>query len=187
MKNCFLLIVFLVCITESYGQNYLVCDTLKQHEKNIDYIRINKIHGPYIKFIEKNYILKVNKNELINILKSDLDSLVDDYVKLYKIAISYLTKRNDLTFNKIWTNFDTIDHTSIFDSTRLGERNLTIKILKDVTCEIIKKRNFELVVNNKANDYFYFQRVDCSYGGNVDGAFSRENILFWICPPFIID
>ena len=61
-------------------------------------------------------------------------------------------------------------------------RNVSLNKLKCNHTQI----EFELFINNEKQDKFYFTSVDSNYG-NANGVFTKNNLLFWICPPFIIE
>ena len=140
-----------------------------------------------VTFVENHFTLNVDKLELLNSLKNDTILLDDKFKHIYEIVINYLNKSDNLVFDFIWTKAEDFDDISWFETEKLGEINLTKKILKESLCALIDLGKFELNEDGQSVEEYFFERIDSNYGGNVKGAFSTSKRLIWICPPFIMD
>ncbi|WP_163381761.1 hypothetical protein [Cyclobacterium sp. SYSU L10401] len=167
-------------------QTYFVNDIVSNVE-HLNLLQTQLISNPKVVFIEKEFTLNVNKTDLLNVLKIEARESDEDFEKIYNIVINYIKSTDSLTFEHIWTKGENFDDISWFETDRLGPRNLTKKILKETICRLIENGGFEIILNNKKERNYFFERVDSDYGGNVKGVFTADKKLIWICPPFIID
>ncbi|EMR02758.1 hypothetical protein [Cesiribacter andamanensis] len=184
MKKITLLLIFLC--NAALAQEIFIGD-INPHTNKSDLKISQRIAGEQVRIVEDKYELLVNKKLLIQAISADLDSIDADYQKIFKTAIRYLQKNKDIVFHRIWTDSEFIDNTSFFDIESLGERNLTIKLIKELICPLLERGQFELIENGVTNKVYYFHWVKSDYGGSGKGAFTDKNMLFWICPPFVID
>jgi hypothetical protein len=183
------ILLFVILLTNAcngIAQTYFVNDIVEQ-KTPVKLFQTKIVSGHKVVFIEKTFTLTVNKDELLKALKIDAKQSGKDSDKIYNIVISYLSSTDSLTFEHIWTKAEAFDDFSLFETDKLGPRNLTKKILKETICTLIENGNFEIFQNNKKEIDYFFERVDSKYGGNVKGVFTSTKRLIWICPPFIID
>lgn len=169
-------------INDDYFINDIVFDIEKKK-----LLKTNLIIDPKVVFIEEKFTLNVSKSDLIEDLKLNSREVDEDFYKIYDIAINYINSTDNLTFEYIWTKADDFENLGWFELERLGARNLTKKLLKETICSLIEKGNFEIYQNGKKENYYYLERVNSDYGGNVKGVFTSNRRLIWICPPFIMD
>jgi hypothetical protein len=167
-------------------QTYFVNDIVQKVEPT-KIFHSKPITEPKIVFIEKEFTLSVSKTDLIEALKIDSQQSGKDFENIFTTVINYLSSTDSLTFDYIWTRSDAFDNISVFETDKLGARNLTKKILKETICTFIENGGFEIFQNNVKNRNYFFERVDSDYGGNVNGVFTSNKRLIWICPPFIIE
>jgi hypothetical protein len=168
------------------GPTYFVNDIVKKVEPT-ELFQTKPITGSKIVFIEKAFTLSVSKADLIEALKIDSAQWGKDFKNIFTIAISYLSSTDSLTFDYIWTRAESFDNISLFETDKLGARNLTKKILKETICALIENGLFEIIQNDLKDGNYFFERVDSDYGGNVNGVFTSNKRLIWICPPFTVE
>jgi hypothetical protein len=178
------LLLFTVC--KGMAQTYFVNDIVNEIELT-KLMQTKEVFGQNIVFIENKFKLIVSKEDLLKALKVDARQSSKDYEKIYNVVIDYISSTDSLTFEYIWSNANDFDDISWFETDKLGQRNLTKKVLKETVCGLIEKGNFEVFQNNQKESNYFFERVDSNYGGNVKGVFTVNKRLIWICPPFIID
>ena len=148
---------------------------------------MSPIKGEKVTFLEDKYTLSVNKQDLINLLKSELLVVDYEYVKIINTTVQYITKTDSLILDYIWTKSEEFEYISLFDINKLGERNLTKKVLREMVCPLVESGNFELYNDEKEQITEYFiGGVSCEYGDGT-GIFTPQKVLIWMCPPYIID
>ena len=167
-------------------QTYFVNDIVQKVEP-AKLFHSKPVKDPKIVFIEKEFTLNVGKADLIEALKVDSQQSGKNFEKIFIIVTNYLSTTDSLTFDYIWTRAEGFDDISLFETDKLGARNLTKKILKETICNLIENGSFEVFQNNVKDRDYFFERVDSDYGGNVNGVFTSTKRLIWICPPFIIE
>ena len=201
MRNIYLILTIL------FSVQFLFSCTLKNREMNVNMLEsevcighvfpetkieniiiTTRIQGEKVTFIEDKFVLKVNKKDLIESIRSDsLTATIEGYAQIFNVVIQYLTKTNDVVLDYVWTKALDFDDISLFEIEKLGERNLTKKVLKDCLCPLLESGKFELYDSKDIQiEKIFSDRIDCVvYGGNVKGFFTLEKELIWICPPFI--
>ncbi len=181
-----LTIALILFAHKALGQSRFIGDTFGEL-KPVELFSTSSTGKYNVTFVENHYVLKVNKKELINSLKKDSVQVNKEHKHIYGIVVNYLEETDNLVFEYVWTQAEDFDNISWFETEKLGERNLTKKVLKGALCAMIDNGKFELIEDGQRVKKYFFERIDSNYGGNVKGVFSSSKRLIWICPPFIID
>lgn len=181
-----LIIILIILSYEVSGQERFIGDVFTEAEAK-ELSSTKAIGNQKVTFVEKHFTIMVDKVELLSSLKKDAIQLDSNFKHVFGVAINYLNKTDNLVFNYVWTKADGFDDISWFEIEKLGERNLTKKLLKESLCTLIETGRFELYENEQRVEQYFFERIESNYGGNVKGIFSTSKRLIWICPPFIIN
>lgn len=176
-----LLLISEIC----HSQKLFVGESLPRKEEH-EFLTTASTNKQNLSIKENEYEIFFDKEDVIESLKIDLKDLDKDYQKLFTRVIEHLQTVDSFKIFNPWTDWEKNDTTSIFDN-GLKAQELTTRLLREALCQKIESGQFELWMNGKEIKKFYFKRVDSNYGGNVKGVFTENNILFWICPPFMMD
>ena len=178
-------IVLLLISEFCYSQRIFVGES-KPRKEEVEFLTTERINHQNISIKENKYEIFFDKKEVIESLKGDLKRLDEAHQKLFMRVIEYLQTVDSLMISNPWTDWKKNDTTSIFDD-NLKDQYLTTRLLRETLCHQIGSGQFRLWANAKETKKFYFKRVDSIYGGNVKGVFTENDMLFWICPPFVVD
>ena len=186
-KRLFLFFFSTFTVTVCFGQTYKVGDKVKISKDSLFRSKCLEQKEFVINITEKKYRLVLNKKNVIEIINSYLNDAIQekDFKNegVYKKCLDYLKESDDISFKNIWSNTRNTEDVSIFNDKPLG---VTIRTIKDIACPLIEKGDFCMYVRGEKVDYYYFDYVDTSLG-NANCVFSNEGLLFWICPPIIVD
>ncbi len=180
-----LTIVLLLVSDFCYSQRIFVGESQPRKEE-IELLTTERINRQNVSIKENEYEIFFDKEEVLKSLKGDLKSLDKAHQELFVRVIKYLQTVDSLIISNPWTDWKKNDTTSIWDND-LKDQHLTTRLLRETLCQQIEGGRFELWTGGKEAERFYFKRVDSIYGGNVKGVFTDNNMLFWICPPFVVD
>lgn len=165
---------------------YSIGDKVKRTDK-VEILTTTPIQEPFAKFIEKRFTLVVSKEDLIKATK-ETASLFDkdetDMLDMMNRIVNYLDTCTNLTFKYIWTkNIDQYD--SAWSDTR-NIRILTEKYLREGVCSLIERKRIIITSKVTEGSKFYMTRVATKFG-YVNGVFTTDDRLIWICPPITVD
>jgi len=186
MKKLLILLGFTASIN-GYCQDVYIGDTINTTNINT-VINVSKIKDENVIFDETYFSIKFDKTEIIKSLEVELDEILEDLKPHQNKVIEHLKSKNELYFKNIWSDWlKKEDQEAYLSWSEMPIDKLTIHILSESVCNQIESGKFKLKMFGENVSRIYSTYISSDYGGYGTGYITDKKVLFWICPPFVID
>jgi len=188
MKNLLSILCLIIPIC-GFCQDVYIGDTINTiHIDSI--IDVNPIKNENVRFEETFFSITFDKTEIIKDLenKLQLEEIPADFIPHQKKVIGHLKGNEEFFFQNIWSDWlNNTDQTFYSSWDEMTIDKLTIHFLLERVCNQIESGKIKLKMNGENVSRIYSTYISSDYGGYATGYITDKKILFWICPPFVIE